>query len=98
LEVNLKLLEETKLTKQACAYGNRIREAHVQRYRIQPFHDKIHAMKVRHFFRAGYALEGQPWHRLDLNAEHATDIRMEQANLRAGINQGDYVLVSVSID
>ncbi len=52
-------------------------------------------MKVRHFFRAGYALEGQPWHRLDLNAEHATDIRMEQANVRAGINQGDYVLVSV---
>jgi len=55
-------------------------------------------MKVRRFFRAGYALEGQPWHRLDLNAEHATDIRMEQANVRAGINQGDYVLVSVSID
>jgi len=34
---------------------------------------------------------------LNLNADHSAYIRMEQADIRAGINQRDYILVSLAI-
>ena len=55
LEVNVELLEETTLTKQACTRSHRTRKGNVQSYRIQSSHDEINAMEVRHFFRARYA-------------------------------------------
>jgi len=87
IEVDAKLFKETTLTKQARARSHRIREGNVQSYGAQSTHDKIDAMEIRDFLCARDSLEGQLGSCFNLNAEHSTDIRMEQADIRAGINQ-----------
>jgi hypothetical protein len=77
IKVDSKLLEETALTKQSRARSHGIRKANIQGYRIQSSDDEINAMEIRHFFGARYALEGQLWRCCNLDAEHATNIRME---------------------
>lgn len=38
------------------------------------------------------------WRRLNLNTQHATDIGMEQAQVRTGINQRDHIFMSGAVD
>jgi|SRR6266481_490691 len=83
IKVDSKLLEEAALTKQARAHRHRIRETNIKRYRLQTSHCEIDAMEVRNFFRAGYTLECQLWRRFDFKPKHATNIRMEQADVSA---------------
>jgi hypothetical protein len=44
-------------------------------------------MEICHFPNARYTLESQLGCSFNLKAEHSTDIRMEQADIRARINQ-----------
>jgi|SRR5882724_2067722 len=86
IEVDAKLLEEATLTKQTRSCSHRISKSNVERYDIQSSHNEVDAMEISRFSCAGYALKGQLRRRLNLDAEHAGDIRMEQANVSAGIN------------